>query len=168
MTNPTGHSRTPTALLKPGHGIDKGNITARRNTALHEKYYEFDPDSWKPWKLAEDLLDRINGTILDIHRQAPITELQGWAYHNVFLRFLHTIGPRNAADLKTLKSNGTVKLHRCGTDICIKCPDELIYSLELYFPIIKDLCKNVENWSSMPKKIAFTSSISVKKIPTNR
>ncbi|KAF4633911.1 hypothetical protein G7Y89_g4205 [Cudoniella acicularis] len=56
-------------------------------------------------------------------------KLRGWAYYDPFLRFLYTIGPANAAMLKSLIFSGTVKLHTCDEDHCKRCDLDLVPSL---------------------------------------
>lgn len=80
-----------------------------------------------------------------IPQGASIYELPGWLYHDRFLRFLHTIGPKNVALIRTLKFKGTVLLHTCeGQEGHEYCGDDLVVSLRLYMPIIKQLCSGLQ------------------------
>jgi hypothetical protein len=55
----------------------------------------------------------INRVIFQIRTGVSVKELPGWAYYDHFIRFLHSIGPFNAAILKSLKFTGSVRYHQC-------------------------------------------------------
>jgi hypothetical protein len=136
MTNPDGHASPPTAMLDE-------DITNVQSIPLAQRYFDYQPGSYRPHSLMEDSQGEIRDAIWHIKARSHLTELHGWAYHDTFLRFLHTIGPKNAAKLKTLKFNGTVKIHSCELQ-CRKCPEDLVSSLRIYVPFIKELCTGVE------------------------
>jgi hypothetical protein len=56
----------------------------------------------------------INNAIPLIERCVRPENLPGYAYYDHFLRFLHFIGSKNAARIKTLEFSGTVNRHRCS------------------------------------------------------
>jgi len=77
--------------------------------------------------------------------RAPLTLLPGWIYCDPFLRFLHTIGPKNAAMITTLTFVGTAKLHHCRDYVCgDTCEWGMVSSMGLYSSFIKHFCKNLE------------------------
>ncbi|ESZ92843.1 hypothetical protein SBOR_6774 [Sclerotinia borealis F-4128] len=86
------------------------------------------PSSSKPYLTAEDksrqIFDcRIKKGIRDIERGVRIKSLVGWIFHDPFLRFLYTIGIKNAALLRTL---------------------EFRESLRVYIPFINRFCPKVQ------------------------
>lgn len=144
MRNQSSHGCPPTALLKPEYdGVEAGAAGTER-VYLSQKYQEFHPCSTRPYQCPPEFRTQIDAAILNIERRAPLAELQGWAYYDGFLHFLHTIGPKNAASLKTVMFTGIIKLHECQDENCSRCDDELIETLGLYLPIIKAVCKTVE------------------------
>ena len=104
------------------------------------------PNPLKPsWREAT-----LDGTItkgIDAIRQgALVYKLPGWLYYDRFLRFLHTIGPKNAALIRSLKFRGVVMLHTCnGEERHESCEEDLVQSLRFYMPIIKELCIGLES-----------------------
>ncbi|KAF8850568.1 hypothetical protein BDZ45DRAFT_751570 [Acephala macrosclerotiorum] len=60
--------------------------------------------------------DLIYLTLSEIRDREPETSLAGWVYYDHFLRFLWTIGPKNAALIKTLRFSGVIKFHTCDKD----------------------------------------------------
>ncbi|KAH6715914.1 hypothetical protein BKA61DRAFT_478909, partial [Leptodontidium sp. MPI-SDFR-AT-0119] len=62
-----------------------------------------------------------------------------------FLRFLYIIGAWNAALIRTLHFKGTVLLHDCSTEHFHEdCSDDLVHSLWLYMPFIKEFCTGLK------------------------
>jgi len=99
----------------------------------------------------------VTRVISEIERQVPITYLSEWTYYDPFLRFIYTIGPRNAALLRSLNFSGTVKIHYCMKDICKKekCPDDLVASVRLYFPFINVFCTSLEKLTLLANEDTF-------------
>jgi len=103
------------------------------------------PNANKP-ENSEDWKDQVDKIITQIENQVPLCALTGWAYYDPFLRFLYTIGSNNARHIKSLKFEGTIKLHLCSVD-CLgseACDDDLVWSLQLYIPFIQKFCTAVE------------------------
>lgn len=63
------------------------------------------------------------------------TRLPGWVYYDPFLRFLHSVGPRNAALIRSLSFSGVAQIHHYRQD--------LVNSLYMYMPFVKALCPNL-------------------------
>jgi hypothetical protein len=125
MSNPSLH-RSPPSLL------------AKRKV--------WRPSPHKP-SIHGDWKTQVAQVITQVERNVPICVLRGWAYYDPFLRFLYTIGPKNAALLKSLKFSGRVKLHLCEIDCgdgFRQCDDDLILSIRLYIPFIKKFCTGLE------------------------
>lgn len=77
--------------------------------------------------------------------QIRLTKLPGWIYYDRFLRFLHTIGPKNAVLIKSLTFRGTIQIHRCEYEMCgLRCEDDLLDSLQLYLSFIKMFCPELK------------------------
>ncbi|KAF7854639.1 hypothetical protein EAF04_010447 [Stromatinia cepivora] len=84
---------------------------------------------------------RIRRGLTDIRKHVTIKNLAGWVFHDPFLRFLYTIGPRNAALIRTLKFSGEVRCHQCESGhFCENC---ILDSLRVYIPFINTFCPNV-------------------------
>jgi hypothetical protein len=84
--------------------------------------------------------------ISSIINQVGVQELDGWVYYDHFLRFLYTIGPRNAALIKTLEFKGIAEIHDCSDNNreCWRdCAQDLANSLKIYAPFINALCPAV-------------------------
>ncbi len=95
--------------------------------------------------LEQDEADEVSRVIRHIRERVELKQLSGWAYYDPFIRFLHAIGPENAARLKTLKFIGIVINHVCNVDNCREiCPLDLARCLRLYVPIMTQLCTGVE------------------------
>jgi hypothetical protein len=124
MCNGTVHRSPPTLLLD--------GTTIRPNPA-------------KPRPASDtQTLQTIQNGISEIQNQFDYTSLSGWVYYDPFLRFLHSIGPKNFSLIKSLKFSGIVKLHICGGDRCrSKCADDLVACLEVYISIIISLLPNL-------------------------
>ncbi|EPE33380.1 hypothetical protein GLAREA_06393 [Glarea lozoyensis ATCC 20868] len=99
------------------------------------------PDEWR---------NEIKEGLSQIDRHVYITSLRGWIYHDDFLRFIYTIGPRNAALIKHLAFYGTVKIHTCHPRREHHCDDDLIRSLRLYTPFLKRFCQNISTLTIYP------------------
>ncbi|PVH82027.1 hypothetical protein DL98DRAFT_621636 [Cadophora sp. DSE1049] len=121
----------------------------KRNPAycrtIGTRHFIHNPNPQKP-SLAAATLGGLNTADIDAIRQGgSVYTLPGWLYHDRFLRCLHTIGPKNAAVIRTLKFRGIVKLHTCnGYEGHGYCNDDLVYSLKFYVPFIKELCTGLE------------------------
>ncbi|KAF4633912.1 hypothetical protein G7Y89_g4206 [Cudoniella acicularis] len=115
-----------------------------------------DPDPEQPsYRAAKAQI--LPQAIADVRNQVYPRELHGWVYYDQFLRFLHAIGPKNAALLKSLQFSGTVKFHECWMyeDCWRRCVQDLASSLGLYIPFIVQLCPAVEKieiWASKDVK----------------
>ncbi|KAJ8063251.1 hypothetical protein OCU04_008482 [Sclerotinia nivalis] len=112
------------------------------------------PPAGKPYLMAEDdspriFKARIERGIRNIKNRVAIKNLVGWVYHDPFLRFLYTIGARNAALLHTLQFSGEVRCHRCHKGHF--CNDCLLESLRVYVPIINAVCPNVRKLVLRPQ-----------------
>ncbi|TGO48327.1 hypothetical protein BOTNAR_0481g00090 [Botryotinia narcissicola] len=83
-----------------------------------------------------------------IRQGIPLKELAGRAYHDLFLRFLYVIRPRNVDLMKHLYFWGTVSRHRCNSNFrdgrCPNCPDSLFPEMCIYIQFINALCPSVE------------------------
>lgn len=88
---------------------------------------------------------KISRAISQILERGSEFDLPGWCFYDPFIRFLHTIGPKNCAFLKSLSFSGTALLHRCANrEMCQKCTDDLVGSLRIYTQFIIALCPKVE------------------------
>lgn len=78
--------------------------------------------------------------------RASIECLPGYAYYDHFLRFIHVIGPENAARIKNLNFSGTVIRHRCNEKQRAGKAnyDDLLKSMRFYIPFIIEFCKDLE------------------------
>lgn len=109
-----------------------------------------DRELWRPRPSCPPLnkgqwLPRVRKVIKQIQDQCHILSLDGWAYYSPFLRFLHSIGPRNASFLKSIELHGNVKDHVCSRDYCgFKCPHDLVHTLRLYCHVITAICPRLE------------------------
>jgi hypothetical protein len=70
-------------------------------------------EPFNPARYDPKLEDQISRVIFQIRTGVTVEELPGWAYYDHFIRFLHSIGPFNAAILKSLKFTGSVRYHQC-------------------------------------------------------
>ena len=75
---------------------------------------------------------------------APFDQLPGFIYYDHFIRFLHSIGPTNAARLKTLEFRGLVKRHPCRDKYCYNQGEDLLLSVGFYILFINKFCTSVE------------------------
>ncbi|KAL2065547.1 hypothetical protein VTL71DRAFT_3217 [Oculimacula yallundae] len=85
--------------------------------------------------------------LASVHRKVPVQNLPGWMYHDGFLKFLYTIGPKNAALIRKLRFSGIVMLHDCGDDGDTghgRCADDIAHSLKVYLPFLKTFCTGLE------------------------
>ncbi|KUJ14260.1 uncharacterized protein LY89DRAFT_736305 [Mollisia scopiformis] len=94
-----------------------------------------------------ELPDGYNNTIFAtaisaIRNHIPEQELDGSVYYDHFLRFIYSIGPKNAASIKTLQFGGCPNIHEChdGVDCYKKCRQDLLNSLRFYIPFINEFC----------------------------
>ncbi|APA15460.1 hypothetical protein sscle_15g102300 [Sclerotinia sclerotiorum 1980 UF-70] len=116
------------------------------------------PPAGKPYLVAEDnspdspriFKSRIEKGLRNIKKRVSIKNLAGWVYHDPFLRFLYTIGARNAALLQSLQFSGEVRCHQCETGQF--CNDCLVENLRVYVPIINAICPNVQKLVLRPRK----------------
>jgi hypothetical protein len=73
--------------------------------------------------------------------------LKDWIYCDPFLRFLYTIGPSNAASLKSICLEGQVMRH-CTKDPLVcepECRDGCLrYCLKLYGPFLQRYCSEIK------------------------
>ena len=104
---------------------------------------EHRPSPNKPDPLRASSEDEILHGLEAISRNRPIEELPGWIYQDPFLLFLHTIGMKNCAMIRTLRFSGTVVLHDCG-DEHKDCSDDLVHSLRVYLPFFREFCTGLE------------------------
>ena len=88
----------------------------------------------------------VTTALKDIRDQSPLRELPGFVYYDRFLRFLHTIGPKNASRMKVLRFGGVCMRHMyCPQETCRKeCDVDLIGCLRAYIPFIKRFCTGLE------------------------
>ncbi|CZR64057.1 uncharacterized protein PAC_13954 [Phialocephala subalpina] len=85
-----------------------------------------------------------------IDKKISRTELPGWMYYDHFIRFLHTIGKKNAALIKSVRFSGTARIHHnCVHELCGKegCDEDLVAALEVYIPFIRRFCTGLERLS---------------------
>ncbi|KAF7928144.1 uncharacterized protein EAE97_009942 [Botrytis byssoidea] len=107
------------------------------------------PDREKP-KLGQlyDWPQAIPYVMEQIRQGVPLKEFAGWAYHDLFLRFLYVIRPRNVDLMKHLYFWGTVSIHRCNSNFrdgrCPNCPVSLFPEMCIYIQFINELCPSVE------------------------
>ena len=129
----------------PPCAIWRGNVVT--------KIYQECPH--KPNMNSRSILDAIDHirdghkVIKDDHLRIVVDHLHPWVYYDPFLRFLHTIEPRNAAFIKTLSFGGVVQRHnQCSSNSCQKrgeqLIDDLVASLRLYIIFIRKFCINLE------------------------
>jgi hypothetical protein len=113
-----------------------------------KNHEEWQPDPCKPHISPGNA----RKAIYDIERHVPIKKLTAWVYYDHFLRWLYSIGPKNATLVKVLKFQGTAKLHHCQMDEdesefpCFSkpCNDSIIDSLKIYIPFIRKFCTGLE------------------------
>ena len=86
----------------------------------------------------------VNSSIHLIQRRVAPQYLLGYAYCVHFVRFIHFIGPSNAACTKPLEFSGTVKLHRCGEKSCELTIQNFLTSMRFYTSSINELCTSLE------------------------
>ncbi|KAL2065549.1 hypothetical protein VTL71DRAFT_3219 [Oculimacula yallundae] len=126
MVNPYRHS-SPPSLIRKG-----------------DKYEYIDPEILYPNPAEPEYPTTLAFALKQIKDQVPFHELIGCVYYDFFLRFLHTIGCRNAYEIKTLRFGGICNLHTCYTGPnCFKeCCVDLVMYLRFYIPFIKIFCPN--------------------------
>jgi len=137
-------------------GMTKASVQRSPPTMLlkGKDFKVWRPRPYKPGFDAQGNADRALA-ISQISNQVYIKALSGWAYHDPFLRFLYTIGPKNAARLKHITFSGTVKIHTCRAWICgehLICDDDLGSSLRNYIPFIIALCTGLEKLTIRAKE----------------
>jgi len=138
--------RSCSAFYKVGSGILYGN-TFRFHTPFPR--WERSPPSmmtrkhliWRPNPQKPPMNDRrkdekVQKVITQIRAQVHLLRFSGWAYYDPFLRFLHTIGPANAALLKKIELCGMVRLRPCIGD--------LVHCLHFYIPVIQAVCTGLD------------------------
>ncbi|TGO14165.1 hypothetical protein BTUL_0057g00310 [Botrytis tulipae] len=109
----------------------------------------YNPDREKP-KLGQlyDWPQAIPYVMEQIRQGVPLKELAGWAYHDLFLRFLYVIRPRNLDLIKHLYFWGTTSIHSCNSKFrdgrCPNCPVNLFPEMCIYIEFINELCPSVE------------------------
>ncbi|KAE8443005.1 hypothetical protein EG329_002469 [Mollisiaceae sp. DMI_Dod_QoI] len=150
----------PTCLRVCRSFLDIGNYILYRRNGFHfnmtntnpeycppsliEGRGEFQPRASKPklgnYKFSYSVMEGMS----TIDNQVRVTELPGWIYYDKFLRFLHTIGKRNAALLRSLTFQGEVRFYRRIDSHAPKCEDDLLGSLKLYLPFIKKFCPRLK------------------------
>lgn len=108
----------------------------------------FQPPASKP-AVNADFPAKIARSILNIKKQITFNFLAGWIYNDRFLYWLHKIGPKKAALVKSLKFCGSVqrKVCRTGDKECQACGNDFVHHLLVYIPVIKSLCPGLENLS---------------------
>jgi hypothetical protein len=107
---------------------------------------------WKPqhYRLLPFSDDEVTTAIYQNEHQVPTKQLTGLAYYDNFLRWLHSIGRKNAASLKALRFEGMAKLHCCeiagySEDCPYKpCDDSVIDLITVYIPFIRKFCTGLE------------------------
>lgn len=136
------------------HTFDGHNeIACPPRSRIMEKDYR--PNPKKP-RGDNNWEGKINEGITQISLRRPITMLEGYVYHDPFLRFLHTIGPKNASLIQNLGFTGRMKLHFCSEDNCSqKCADDLATSIQVYIPFIRQFCKGLHTLTLFPLKDEF-------------
>ncbi|EPE33381.1 hypothetical protein GLAREA_06394 [Glarea lozoyensis ATCC 20868] len=93
----------------------------------------------------------VNAGIAQIQQRTPVTSLLGWIYYDPFPRFIHTIGPQNAAHIKSLTFSGVARIHDCSILNCgPRCPQDLVRSLRLYTPFIQQFFKGLQTLTIYP------------------
>jgi hypothetical protein len=102
----------------------------------------FRPQPYRPG--GDDRGIAVNQAIPLMESQAPSDRLPGYIYYDHFLRFLHFIGPRNAAHLKTLEFSGAVKDHPCTEEHRHPSVEEFLDSMRFYIPFINKFCTGLE------------------------
>jgi hypothetical protein len=128
MLNPYHHKSPPTMLGTVKH---------------HEEWHPSPP---RPFISPGD----VRNAFYEIERRLPIKALTDWVYYDHFLRWLYCIGPKNAALVKTLKFQGTAKLHNCdGMEMTFPCffkpcDYSIVDSLRIYMPFIRKFCTGLE------------------------
>lgn len=104
----------------------------------------------------------------------PEQQLEGWVYHDPFLRFLYSIGLKNAALIMTLQFHGVPKMHVCrhGGDCWKVCPQDLVNSLRIYVLFIKHLCtglrKLIIQVEGDPKFDAAVAAVYADELPSTK
>jgi len=94
-----------------------------------------DRDSWEA---------ETSRAITLIDTRVPAGQLPGYLFYDPFLRFIHFIGPKNSARIKSLEFNGIVKRHSCSSKFCNPSVEKFIPSLCFYIPFIKKFCTGLE------------------------
>ncbi|CZR64051.1 uncharacterized protein PAC_13948 [Phialocephala subalpina] len=107
-------------------------------------------------------LDAVDEGILAIEAQIQLLVLPGWLYYDKFLRFLYTIGTKNAALIKSLTFRGVINIHQCEYERCgLRCADDLLDSLQLYFPFIKKFCPELKKLTIYAEQDRTIRNVSV-------
>ncbi|KAF7891576.1 hypothetical protein EAF00_007878 [Botryotinia globosa] len=113
------------------------------------KFPFYNPDRGKP-ELGQlyDWPQEIPYVIEQMRQGVPLKELAGWAYHDLFLRFLYVICPRNVDLMKHLYFWGTASTHSCNSKFrdgrCPNCPVNLFPEMCIYIQFINELFPSVE------------------------
>jgi len=88
--------------------------------------------------------EMLTETIPLIESAVPFDQFPGYVYYDHFIRFLHSIGPTNAARLKSLEFRGFVVRHPCRDKYCLRKGVDLLASVGFYIPLINKFCTSFE------------------------
>ncbi|TAQ91053.1 hypothetical protein B7494_g587 [Chlorociboria aeruginascens] len=100
------------------------------------------PSPAKP-KLDKTWFKNVKLGMVQVKSGTHMRQLLGWVYYDGFLRFLHSIGSKNAALITRLKFCGTILIHKCDFECSPGCDDDLLKSIRLYVPFIEKFCPNL-------------------------
>lgn len=81
--------------------------------------------------------------------RSPVAALPDFVHHDPFLRFLHSIGPSNAALLKSMQFGGVALIEHTSAEHnnpnaeWLHCDHALLSSLRIYIPFIRKFCTSV-------------------------
>lgn len=103
----------------------------------------FRPEPGKPAR--DNWETETSRAIALIDSRVAAGQLPGYLFYDPFLRFIHFIGPKNSARIKSLEFNGFVKRHSCSSKYCNKpSVEKFIPSICFYIPFIKRFCTGLE------------------------
>ncbi|KAG4432934.1 hypothetical protein IFR05_011580 [Cadophora sp. M221] len=110
-----------------------------------KRYYLHRPSPGKPSFDLFNIDSLIANGLAAIQQGCHLQNLPGWIFHDPFLRFLYTIGARNAALIRSLHFTGKVLFHVCTySESHQGCSDDLVHSLWLYMPFLQEFCTGLE------------------------
>lgn len=90
--------------IKGDHGDNNKHRIAK------ESYLEFRPNPYPPHHDDSKSKARIFHTMNLAERQVGLKYLPGWVVYDPFLRFLYTIGPRNATHIHKVRFHGSIDM----------------------------------------------------------